>query len=464
MNPDNVRRIASRKIILALVLLLTLLVTSDSIAAEFAALAGDSDTRAEINRIRANPADLSSNLDYTHIEALERMFPTGHVSYMSEVESVVSVPRIELGVTVDLTDENYGAYAGLPVTRGVYFDADAMRFGRNVAVISETLAEKLFMSLKVIGNDIRLLDQTYTIIGLYRQNESLCALLGSDGKDRVFVPFTSHSDMMRLPIDTLFIKDPALADEKFKENMLSSALVKETGVKRGAYRILDFFGSETLVSQWNDLILFVMAAWMGVMFIKHAGYVIRLKAAELRRSLNEYYFSELIRVHPGKILIPGAFVLILAGGAAAVLLLAQPHLFVPSAYIPPDNLFDAGFYLEKIKENIFLANADRAYVPTGIEQRFHAALTINVILFLMTIPALLSLHTGLKLFASVNVTPRTRLSVMLIAYGLFLLSGMIITITGAVSLVFSLKNIVLVTLWVVMKMFWAHTCTRPTSA
>lgn len=450
MRSDIIRRHAFRKILISLTILLVLLTVSDSLAAGFKALINSSDDKVEINLTDASNSYNTDLIYYNHIDLFKEAFPKGAISFMSEAYSTLAVEGTALHVKVDLTDEAYFSYSGLKITQGAYFGADALKYGRNVAVISEKMAEQLFMSLNAVGNEIRLFDESYVIVGLYRKSETLTSFIGSDGYERIYVPFTSHKDMENLPINTVFIQDKSLIKEKFKQNTIGNILIEEIGIDVSAYRIIDYYRSETMVSQWLELFLFIVAIWIGIMLLKAVGMVMQKIIPLTRNYLKENYFFEFIRKKYLFLISFAGAILLLLGGAVVIFMYARPHIFIPEKYIPQDNIFDMGFYLDRIKDAVYSANAMRTYVPTLIEQSFHSSAVINALIAMLMIPVLISLNSGLKLLSSLCEPLKAHAKVLILSYASALLLIMLISSTGVIDLVFPLKSIIVVSIFLIV--------------
>ena len=117
------------------------------------------------------------------------------------------------------------------------------------------------MSLDAVGNEITLFNETYVIVGLYEPSKTILSLLGSDGIETVYVPFTSYMAYTDITLDTVAIDDPGFAGTGFRQGMMAEILKEDLGVTAAAYRIIDYDRSETMVSQWLALFQFLVALW-----------------------------------------------------------------------------------------------------------------------------------------------------------------------------------------------------------
>ena len=86
--------------------------------------------------------------------------------------------------------------------------------------------------------------------------------------------------------------------------------------------------------------------------------------AVLKKSYNDYYFFQLLYVN--KLYILKAL-LIVSAFAASIVLIFNAVRFNPNIlpeYVPSDNIFDFGFYFDRIKESLHLSNSPYKPDPT----------------------------------------------------------------------------------------------------
>jgi len=355
---------AAKKLIFSLALLLVLVAVSESIAAEFRSFSENSHEMVEINTNRADSGYAPKLIRYGHISTLKGRFPEGSVSFSSRLDSIMKQGGFSVPVRVILTDESYPTVSGMKIIRGSYFNSSALTYGRNVAVISRELAERLFMSIDAIGNEVTLFDESYVIVGLYEPSKTLLSLLGSYGTEVVYVPFTSYLESGNLTVDTVSIHDRKLGEAVFKQYQVGDILRKELRVQAEAYRIIDYYGSDTIVSQWLGLFLFLVALAVFFMLLGIAGRVLGQMRDFFCAGLKRDYLPGFIRKQSVPVFIFTGKLLGLVGLSVLLIIYARPRIFIPTQYLPPDNIFDFGFYWEKIKEAIQMSNAMAGYIPT----------------------------------------------------------------------------------------------------
>lgn len=447
MEKDVFKSYAVKKLILSLALVVALMTVSESVAAEFRSFTDGREGRIEINRNRTAYVDALELIRYDHIAALEKKFPEGLVSFSSSLDATLAFREYSLPVRVRLTDETYPDFSGLRIIRGTYFGGKAVDLGRNVAVISRDLAERLFMSLDAVGNEITLFNETYVIVGLYEPSKTILSLLGSDGIETVYVPFTSYMAYADLTLDTVAIDDAGFAETGFRQGMMENILKEDLGVSDAAYRIIDYDRSETMVSQWLALFHFLVALWTLVLLMAAAGRILGELKDFVRTGLSKDYPAGFLRKRFAALLSSAGKLLGLAGLSVILMIYARPVVFIPAQYLPNDNIFDIGFYWGKIKEAIRVSNAMVGYVPTPMEHCFHASMGLGFVLFLLLIPAFLSLASALRLLKSMAYPAGRFLLLFLLSSALASAVLLLLWASGLFQLAVNAKSLALLSLF-----------------
>lgn len=80
----------------------------------------------------------------------------------------------------------------LQMKNGDFFGEGAVGEGRNVSVISDELAIKLFGSEKATGNIYEVEDTPYQVVGVYKKYKNFWGKLFDDGQERIYYPITSE--------------------------------------------------------------------------------------------------------------------------------------------------------------------------------------------------------------------------------------------------------------------------------
>lgn len=451
LDEVKIRRFASVKIVLSLTALMFLLTASYCVCAAFASFAGDYTKRVEVNlngNAEASGAGLIRLEDTT---LLPDVFRNGAVSYSSRVDSYLKGGSYYMPIRAILTDSRYIKFSDAQITRGAYFSEDAYKSGRNVAVISENLAARLFTSLNAIGNEIELFNEKYTIVGLYREACSIVSLLGLDGVERVYVPFTSRAASGTLPIETLYISDDYVRDDRFRENYVRGNLERWLGLDTRMYRITDFYDTTVMLTQFEDIFIFFIAIWCICILGGFAAAHIRKNAEHIKSCMKDKYPGEFLKAK--KLYVFGllsGFMLLIAS-MAVIFLVARPHIYIPVEYIPQENIFDLSFYAGRIKSAIIASNSTYGYVPTPLEKYYGSAQIINALILACAVPLFFSAVSGLKLMKAAGSKGLELLKAVIIScVSAFVLSALF-SLIGGVGLAFPLKNLAVILVFVFLK-------------
>jgi len=201
---------------------------------------------------------------------------------------------------------------------------------RKVAVIGHAIAETLYPFVDPIGREIRLDDREYKVIGVFDEKKSA---FGSQFDNYVLMPvstfvntygMTDRDGWERSVNVTVHARTPELVDNAIEETR--QVLRRVRGVRRGEEDNFEFFNSESMISQFNQMtigikigafvigIVALLVAGIGIMNIMLVSVTERTKEIGVRKSLG---------ARPGYILrqfLLEAIVLCNVGGIIGVLI------------------------------------------------------------------------------------------------------------------------------------------------
>ena len=142
-----------------------------------------------------------------------------------------------------------------------------MEMSRRVAVIGKDIAKKLFPNSDPIGQDIRVDEGIFTVIGIFQEKGNLFG--GSGGvDDGVCLPLTTFLEKFgkERSINIMVqAKSKAVYQECIDE--VTSILRSVRKVKPGAESDFEIFSNETLIRQFNDLTKYIKLGVTGISFI-----------------------------------------------------------------------------------------------------------------------------------------------------------------------------------------------------
>jgi putative ABC transport system permease protein len=176
-----------------------------------------------------------------------------------------------------------------------------VRAGRRVAVIGYAIGQKLFPFVDPIGKEIRLDGRKYEVVGVFDEKKSA---FGSNYDNYVLIPVSTflgtygmvnRDGFARSVNITVRAKSPALIDDAIEETR--QVLRRERGVRPNEEDNFDFFNSESLITEFNDMtlkikiaafvigIIALVVAGIGIMNIMLVSVTERTKEIGIRKSL-----------------------------------------------------------------------------------------------------------------------------------------------------------------------------------
>jgi len=319
------------------------------------------------------------------------------VAYISETFSFAERNSISCPIREVTSSASYQDFSGLELVKGTFLNKDSCKYGENVAVVSEELAKKLFSSFDIIGEEFNLSGERYKILGIYKNRRSVISLLGSDGGERIYIPYESLNQSAGLKIKTVFIRDKSLENDAFRVDTLRNVLQKSTNVNSDAYVINDYYDIKTMFSQYKGILFFFVGLFiiycLSVNLLRYMKrYIYRIMGKE-----SDSYFFETVRIE--KWLIVKA-VSILALSVVAIFVTWWAVKFkinIPPQYVPQNNVFDLGFYAGKIKDTIIAHNASFGNIPSCFEVDFRNIHKLSFLLAICLVIELFLLVSSIKL-------------------------------------------------------------------
>ena len=176
-----------------------------------------------------------------------------------------------------------------------------VRSAANVAVIGHAIGEKLFPFVDPVGRDIRVDGRKYRVVGMFDEKKSA---FGGSFDNYVLIPVTTftntygmtdHGGFTRSVNITVRAKTPALIRDAIEETR--QVLRRERNVKPGEEDNFEFFNSESLITQFNQMskgvkiagfvigIVALLVAGIGIMNIMLVAVTERTREIGIRKAL-----------------------------------------------------------------------------------------------------------------------------------------------------------------------------------
>lgn len=246
-------------------------------------------------------------------------------------------------VTPVLTNEFYFEIYGQKLN-GNSITEENIKNENKVAVISSSLALKLFFNTDAVGKTITLNDEVYTICGVIQESENIINSLSSDGKQRIYIPYTCYSGYENCDVYTISY-----------DNSASSAPLIEQ-MKLSQYYSTNFSEKANVIRNFENIIFLILFIALCFLALRLWYRICKKLIKDIKENLSENYILNSLKSIPIKYVL----LAITAFGIPVVLLiiffLSDFSIFIISKYIPYDNIFDVSYYLNTIIENSNMAN------------------------------------------------------------------------------------------------------------
>lgn len=181
-------------------------------------------------------------LTIADIEKLSERISFDGVSFCAELEETSVKAETVLPV---LTNEFYFEIYGQKLN-GNSITEENIKNENKVAVISSSLALKLFFNTDAVGKTITLNDEVYTICGVIQESENIINSLSSDGKQRIYIPYTCYSGYENCDVYTISY-----------DNSASSAPLIEQ-MKLSQYHSTNFSEKSNVIRNFENIIFLIL--------------------------------------------------------------------------------------------------------------------------------------------------------------------------------------------------------------
>lgn len=304
----------------------------------------------------------------------------------------------QVSFCVELDETNVKEETVTPVlTNEFYFEIYGQKLNGNsitekniknenkVAVISSSLALKLFFNTDAVGKTITLNDEVYTICGVIQESKNIINSLSSDGKQRIYIPYTCYSGYENCDVYTISY-----------DNSASSAPLIEQ-MKLSQYYSTNFSEKANVIRNFENIIFLILFIALCFLALRLWYRICKKLIKDIKENLSENYILNSLKSIPIKYVL----LAITAFGIPVVLLiiffLSDFSIFIISKYIPYDNIFDVSYYLNTIIENSNMANNLALTGDTFLINLYSGS--FSVLVWLLVIFALFSV----VLFSIVNI-------------------------------------------------------------
>ena len=248
-----------------------------------------------------------------------------------------------------------------------------------VAIIGSSLALKLFFTTDAVGKKICIDGNQYTICGVICENESLINKFSENYGDRT--------------VDMIV----------YDNSVYTGAIVEQMDLPQ--YYSVNLNEKNQTLSSFEHILYLAIFIGFSIIALKLWYRFSRKFFEEIKENLKLNYFLKSLKNIPLKYV---ALVLIFAGIPAVLLIvfnICDFSIFIPSKYIPNDNIFDISNYLNVLVDNAQTLNSQSLTGNQMLVNLFSRTFTVSLwltIIFLISIITVLLNLTELKLHKHKN--------------------------------------------------------------
>jgi trypanosome RHS len=299
------------------------------------------DQLTSITQMNYNLKSDSLPLTIKYIDSLSARISLNQVSFCADLDETNIK---EETVTPVLTNEFYFEIYGQKLN-GDSVTKENIENKDKVAVISSSLALKLFFNTDAVGKTITLNDEVYTICGVIQESKNIINSLSSDGKQRIYIPYTCYSGYENFGVNTI----------SYDNSASSAPLIEQMNLSQ--YHSTNFSEKAKVIKNFEHIIYLILFIALCFISFKLWYRICKKLIKDTEENLNENYFLNSLKSIPIKYIL----LTVTALGIPAVLLtiffLSDFSIFIIPKYIPYDNIFDVSYYLNAIIENAHMSNS-----------------------------------------------------------------------------------------------------------
>ncbi|MDD4493514.1 MAG: ABC transporter permease, partial [Eubacteriales bacterium] len=336
-------------------------------------LSSDAESTIELVRTKSYNTVL-----FRDMEKVRESEGLGTISAYSEILSGVFNRFGVYGgnIKIVLTDSEYNDIYNIEMVKGTFLTSQTVEKGKAYAVISDQMAVKLFKTIDVIGNEIQISEQSFIVAGVYKGKSSIIWDVLSDGRDRIFIPYSSYNNAEEMAIDIISIVIPPGQDVYSLVNILE----KNLGCGLESYDITKLSDAFDMSYQFINLFTFIVGLTSILLTVLLAFRLTKKTAASLKNKTELYYPGQLFKTEKRRIIYNAAVILMFCIVAACIIYSIRFKIIIPDRYLPYDNIFDIKLYLDNMISDVHAAAFDAGRVMSILSYSLNLSVKIAVFL------------------------------------------------------------------------------------
>lgn len=279
--------------------------------------------------------NLKSDVSPLTIEDLSERISFNNISFCAELEDTNFK---EETATPVLTNENYfEIYNHKLIGKG--FTKENMENKDKVAVIESSLALKLFFNTDAVGKTLTINNEIYTICGVIEEKENIINSLSSDGKQRIYIPYSCYNEYESCEVSTI----------SYDNKSSSAAVIEQMDLSQ--YHSTNFSEKAKVIKTFEHIIFLILFIGLCFISLKIWYRLCKKFVADIKENLTENYFFESLKVIPHKYILLIMTALGIPVMLLIIFLMSDFSIYIIPKYIPYDNIFDVSYYISAIVDN-----------------------------------------------------------------------------------------------------------------
>lgn len=324
---------------------------------------------SNITQVNYNQRSDNTPITIGDFEKTSERMSLDSVSFTYEAQEI-SVK--ETTITPVYTTHNFFELYNIKLN-GEMFSEDDVINAKKKAVISDTLALQLYFTTDVVGYEIEMFDETFTVCAVYSESTNLIDKLSKDGKERVFIPYTCANTTSQIPIHTLVYDNASF----------SAPLIEQMNLSQ--YHFTNLNEKTKVIETFTHILFFVLFVALCVTSLLIWFKLCKKLLMDIKEDFSVNYILKSFLSIPIKYLL---FIVVGLGIPAVLLFIffkSDFSIYILAKYIPYDNLFDIEHYINCIVDNAHYINNLSLLGETYLLNLYDNTVNISVWLTLMSI-------------------------------------------------------------------------------
>jgi len=314
----------------------------------------------------------AGTVTFEALQKVKKEMPEAFISSFSSEDVLVSTEfrKEPYSARMIYTDDKYPFLHPVEMVRGVFFSLENQMQKKNTVVISTDLAGKLFRTWDVLDIEIKINQESYRIVGVYKPDVSPLSQIASDGKDKIFTSYFSSSKGASRAAEQIYFL-PSYSED------VSSAIAEQelyfllSGDLRPYERInyLDKIRITETLPELQRMFLYLIFLFYIVRWI--CGYLSK-GAFKKRNVLDSQTFLQWLRQH-------FLFLFSIIFTVCVIFLISRVVIWIPAAFTDKYQLFSPSFYWSEMLQSFQIHNGQKGFL--FYSNLYFYAMWIYVVLF-----------------------------------------------------------------------------------